>query len=98
MRGSSSLPASYIAMEAGWIVREVGRQPWTIYGLVRTVDSPSLLPLSAVGTSLLFFVAFYSVLLILFLVFARTLIVRGPDLRLPNETPRPLSYGIGKGE
>jgi cytochrome d ubiquinol oxidase subunit I len=74
-----ALPASYIAMEAGWIVREVGRQPWAIYGLVRTAHSASPLPLAAVATSLLLFVAFYAVLGILFLVFARKLIVRGPD-------------------
>jgi cytochrome d ubiquinol oxidase subunit I len=94
----AALPASYIAMESGWIVREVGRQPWTIYGLVRTVDSPSLLPLAAVEASLFFFVAVYSVLLILFLVFARILIARGPDIRLPNETPLSAPHGIGKGE
>jgi len=50
-----SLPASYVAMEAGWIVREVGRQPWTIYRLVRTAHSASQLPLPAVEASLFFF-------------------------------------------
>jgi cytochrome d ubiquinol oxidase subunit I len=32
-------PAGVIAMEAGWIVTEVGRQPWTIYGVLRTADA-----------------------------------------------------------
>ena len=32
-------PAGLIAMEAGWIVTEVGRQPWTIYGVLRTADA-----------------------------------------------------------
>jgi cytochrome d ubiquinol oxidase subunit I len=32
-------PTGVIAMEAGWIVTEVGRQPWTIYGFLRTVDA-----------------------------------------------------------
>lgn len=76
-----ALPASYIAMEAGWIVREVGRQPWTIYGMVRTIDSTSQIPPSAVATSLLLFALFYLVLFIVFLTFARALIIRGPDFR-----------------
>ena len=93
-----SLPASYVAMEAGWIVREVGRQPWTIYGLVRTDHSASQLPLPAVATSLLFFVAMYSVLFILFLVFARSLIAKGPDFRKPNENPQRLQRDRRGGE
>jgi len=93
-----SLPASYVAMEAGWVVREVGRQPWTIYGLVRTDHSASQLPLPAVEASLLFFVAMYSVLFILFLVFARSLIARGPDFRKPNENPQRLKRDARQAE
>jgi cytochrome d ubiquinol oxidase subunit I len=78
-----ALPASYLAMEAGWIVREVGRQPWTIYGVVRTIDSTSQIPPSAVATSLLLFALFYLALFMVFLVFARALIIRGPDFRKP---------------
>jgi cytochrome d ubiquinol oxidase subunit I len=32
-------PAGVVAMEAGWIVTEVGRQPWSIYGVLRTADA-----------------------------------------------------------
>jgi len=32
-------PGAFVALEAGWIAAEVGRQPWTIYGLVRTADA-----------------------------------------------------------
>lgn len=35
------MPLPYIANEAGWVVTEVGRQPWIIYGLMRTADAPS---------------------------------------------------------
>lgn len=38
-------PAGFIALLAGWVVAEMGRQPWTVYGLVRTADSVS--PLSS---------------------------------------------------
>jgi cytochrome d ubiquinol oxidase subunit I len=37
-------PLGFIAIEAGWIVTEVGRQPWVIYGLVRTADAVTPMP------------------------------------------------------
>lgn len=39
-----STPFGYIALEAGWTVTEVGRQPWIIYGIMRTVDSITPMP------------------------------------------------------
>ncbi|MNJ96784.1 putative cytochrome bd menaquinol oxidase subunit I [compost metagenome] len=38
------IPSGFIAMEAGWIVTEVGRQPWIIYGIMRTKDAVSPIP------------------------------------------------------
>ena len=35
------IPLPYVAVEAGWIVREVGRQPWVVYGLLRTSQAAS---------------------------------------------------------
>ncbi len=37
-------PAGIVAMEAGWVVTEVGRQPWVIYGILRTKDSVTPMP------------------------------------------------------
>ena len=34
-------PAGFVAMLAGWWVTETGRQPWTVYGVLRTMDSVS---------------------------------------------------------
>ncbi|WP_163479403.1 cytochrome ubiquinol oxidase subunit I, partial [Escherichia coli] len=34
-------PAGYVAMLAGWITTEVGRQPWVVYGIMRTKDGLS---------------------------------------------------------
>ena len=42
-------PAGFVAVIAGWITTEVGRQPWTIYGLLRTADSASPLAAPAVA-------------------------------------------------
>ena len=74
-----ALPASYLAMEAGWVTREVGRQPWLIYGVLRTQDSASRLPAGTVAGSLLAFAAAYLVLFVLFVVFARQILRRGPE-------------------
>ncbi|MEN3348021.1 MAG: cytochrome bd ubiquinol oxidase subunit, partial [Bradyrhizobium sp.] len=52
-------PAGFIAVLAGWITTETGRQPYTVYGLLRTVDSASPLAAPAVGSSLLAFIIVY---------------------------------------
>ncbi|WP_019054127.1 cytochrome ubiquinol oxidase subunit I [Sphingobium xenophagum] len=52
-------PSGFIAVLAGWIVTEVGRQPFTVYGLLRTTASASPLDAPAVAASLLAFVLVY---------------------------------------
>jgi cytochrome d ubiquinol oxidase subunit I len=37
-------PMGFLAIEAGWIVTEVGRQPWVIYGILRTADAVTPMP------------------------------------------------------
>jgi len=80
----AALPLSYVAMEAGWITREVGRQPWVIYGVLRTGDGVSPIPAATVGLSLLAFCFIYLLLFLLFLVFARYLILQGPAGSRPD--------------
>ena len=36
--------ASYVALEAGWVLTEVGRQPWVVYGFLRTADAVTKAP------------------------------------------------------
>lgn len=52
-------PAGFVAVIAGWITTEVGRQPYTVYNLLRTADSVSPLDAPAVGASLIAFVLIY---------------------------------------
>ena len=52
-------PAGFLAVLCGWITTEVGRQPYTVYGLLRTADSVSGLRADAVGYSLMGFVIVY---------------------------------------
>lgn len=51
--------AGFVAVIAGWVTTEVGRQPFTVYGLLRTADSHSPLAASAVAASLIAFVVVY---------------------------------------
>jgi len=52
-------PSGFIAVLAGWITTEVGRQPYVIYGLLRTADAASPLDAPAVAASLLAFIVVY---------------------------------------
>ncbi|CAD5939363.1 cytochrome ubiquinol oxidase subunit I [Planktothrix agardhii] len=85
-------PLGYIAVESGWIVRCVGRQPWTVYGQIRTVDAASHLPPGEVLGSLLVFTTIYTILLISALYFGSKIIRQGPNLELsiPGEEKQAL--------
>ena len=52
-------PAGFVAVIAGWVTTEVGRQPFTVYGLMRTAESASPLQAPAVAASLLAFIVVY---------------------------------------
>ncbi len=52
-------PSGFVAVIAGWVTTEVGRQPWTVYGLLRTADSASPLAAPALLSSLTAFVVVY---------------------------------------
>src|SRR6478609_4871329 len=54
-------PAGFIAVLAGWITTETGRQPFTVYGLLRTAESASPLAAPAVASSLIAFIIVYFV-------------------------------------
>ena len=57
-----AIPLPYLALQAGWIVTEVGRQPWIVYGLMKTSDAVSPIAASQVGITLAAFILVYSLL------------------------------------
>jgi cytochrome d ubiquinol oxidase subunit I len=57
-----AIPLPYLAIQLGWIVAEIGRQPWLVYGVVRTADGTSPVAVSQVIFSLVGFILIYSVL------------------------------------
>jgi cytochrome d ubiquinol oxidase subunit I len=73
-------PLGFIAVVAGWTVTEVGRQPWTVYGLLRTADSvtPSLTG-SDVAISLALYVVVYLIMFPTGIAFMAGLVRRGPQ-------------------
>lgn len=91
-----SIPLGYLAVECGWVVREVGRQPWVIHGLMRTADGVSQLPAGTVATSLVAYTLVYILLLVAFIVFSRRILFEGPDLNVEPKAPRtdPFTLGI----
>jgi cytochrome d ubiquinol oxidase subunit I len=76
-------PLGFIAIDTGWIVRCVGRQPWTLYGQIRTVDSASHIPASNVLVSLTGFTVTYILLLIAYIYFGSRILRIGPNFDLP---------------
>jgi len=57
-----SLPLPYLAIQLGWLVTELGRQPWLVYGLVRTSDAVSPIAASQVAITLVGFILLYGLL------------------------------------
>jgi cytochrome d ubiquinol oxidase subunit I len=78
-------PAGFVAVIAGWVTTEVGRQPFTVYGLLRTANSVAPLAAPAVATSLAAFVIVY------FAVFG---IGTWYILKLMHHAPKPGETGL----
>ncbi len=79
-----SFPFPYIANTAGWMTAEFGRQPWLVYGLMRTVDGYSkMVSAGNAWFSFLGFLGMYTVLSVLFLFLVRREIEHGPEPVVP---------------
>ena len=92
-----SIPAGYVAVTAGWTTTEVGRQPWLVYGHLRTAEavSPNLTG-ADVGLSLALYVAVYVIIFGAGVYFLCRMVQRGMPEELPEVRPdarpaRPLS-------
>ena len=83
-----AFPFTYIANIAGWTTAETGRQPWIVYGLLRTEDAASPAESVPAGTglfTLLGFAGLYLLVGILFLVLIARIVAQGPeDIELPT--------------
>ena len=79
-----SIPLPYIASQAGWALAEIGRQPWAVYGVMRTADAVSPVAAVQVGISLAAFIGIYS-----FLGFAAFYLMASHARKGPVRQPEP---------
>jgi cytochrome d ubiquinol oxidase subunit I len=88
------IPLGFVAILAGWTVTEVGRQPWTVYGLMRTAQSvtPSLTGLDVLISLLLYMVVYLLVYPVALIYIAR-IVRKGPPRADEPEEESPVESG-----
>jgi cytochrome bd ubiquinol oxidase subunit I len=80
-----ALPFPFIATTAGWVTAELGRQPWLVFGILRTADGSSARISAATGLfTLLGFMGMYTILSILFLLLVYRELDHGPEPAAAN--------------
>jgi len=92
-------PSGFIAVLAGWISAEVGRQPYVVYGVLRTADAVSPVAAGTVATSLLFFMIVYAIVFSAGALYILRLMVEGPETHepTPEETSEPPGSPLATG-
>ncbi|HSV04795.1 MAG TPA: cytochrome ubiquinol oxidase subunit I [Phenylobacterium sp.] len=83
-------PAGFISVIAGWVVAEVGRQPYTIYGVLRTAQSASPVTAAEVSLSLLAFLVIYAIVFSVGALYILRLVAEGPVPAPHADTEPPL--------
>jgi cytochrome d ubiquinol oxidase subunit I len=78
-------PLGLVAVLAGWVATETGRQPWVVQGMMTTAEAATPLPAATVALSLTLYLLLYAALLPVFLVFFARLVAHGPEQHLPEE-------------
>jgi cytochrome d ubiquinol oxidase subunit I len=76
-------PLGFLAVVSGWAVAETGRQPWVVYGILRTADAVSPVPGASVLASLILFVLAYGVIFGAGLYYIAKLVRAGPEATPP---------------
>jgi cytochrome d ubiquinol oxidase subunit I len=82
-------PAGFVAVIAGWVTTEVGRQPYTVYGLLRTAESVSPLQAPAVASSLLAFITVYFIVFGAGIIYVLRLMAAPPQAAELGPRPEP---------
>ncbi|MFO1136011.1 MAG: cytochrome ubiquinol oxidase subunit I [Rhodoblastus sp.] len=91
-------PAGFVAVLAGWTTTEVGRQPFVVYGLLRTADAASPIAAPAVAASLLGFIVVYATVMAFGFVYIAILMNRPPDAPTEMAEDAPLrAAGVAPG-
>ena len=90
-------PAGFVAVISGWVVAEVGRQPWVVTGVLRTADAVSPVTAGQVSVSLVSFMVVYAVIFSAGAVYILRLIGAGPAAAddEPDSHGRPPGSALG---
>lgn len=80
-------PGGFVALVAGWVTTEAGRQPWVVYGLLRTADAHSPISFGAMATSLIGFIGVYAIIFAIGIYYIVKLIKKEPQDELPQGGP-----------
>jgi cytochrome d ubiquinol oxidase subunit I len=80
-------PAGFIAVLCGWVVTEVGRQPYTVYNLLTTAESASPIDAAAVATSLIAFIVVYFTLFGAGVFYILRIMSQAPCQEAPHQAP-----------
>jgi cytochrome d ubiquinol oxidase subunit I len=90
-------PSGFAAVLAGWVTTEVGRQPWTVYGLLTTAQSSSPLDAAAVGASLVAFILVYFAVFGAGTFYVLRLMARSPRAKVEDDLGPTRAAGITPG-
>jgi cytochrome d ubiquinol oxidase subunit I len=95
-------PAGFVAVIAGWIVAEVGRQPYVVYGVLRTSDAVSPVGAGGVSASLLGFLVVYALIFSVGVLYILRLIAAGPhpaadEAHAARSPKAPPGYALAAG-
>ncbi|MGN9838290.1 cytochrome ubiquinol oxidase subunit I [Nonomuraea sp. H19] len=82
-------PAGILAILGGWVTAEAGRQPWIVFGRLRTADAVSKLAPGEVVFSVIGFSMLYLIMLVAYLAYIVRTVRRGPDRDDPRRESRP---------
>ncbi len=92
--------SGFVAVLVGWVAAEVGRQPYVVYGVLRTADAISPVGAGEVGVSLLVYMATYAIVFSAGALYILRVMLRGPEregapirLRVPHAPGSPLGVG-----
>ena len=91
-------PMGFVAVIAGWVTTEVGRQPWTVYGHLTTADSVAPIEATAVASSLVAFIVVYFAVFGTGIFYILRLMAKAPEGGAPEDPRTPIrTAGITPG-
>jgi len=87
----------FLAIQSGWMVAEIGRQPWVVYGLLQTNDALSMsVSAPEVLITIALFIVFYAFLFVVWLRLVLRMIKKGPVLEVAGDASAELAHPESK--